>query len=103
PLATVSTGASYKTVPMREGFEFDLDAIAAAIDDNTRMVFLGNPNNPTGTIYRHAEWKRFLDKVPQRIVIVADEAYFEFVRDGEYPDSTAAIHGTRMLVTLRTF
>ena len=103
PLATVATGATYKTVPMREGYEFDLDAIAAAIDDNTRIVFLGNPNNPTGTIYRRAEWKRFLDKVPQRIVIVADEAYFEFVRDTEYPDSTHDHDGARLLVTLRTF
>jgi histidinol-phosphate aminotransferase len=103
PLATISTGATYRTVPMRGGYEFDLDAIAAAIDDNTRIVYLGNPNNPTGTIYRRAEWKRFLARVPQRIVIVADEAYFEFVRDPEYPDSTEDHDGTRMLVTLRTF
>ena len=103
PLATAATGAAYRTVPMRDGYAFDLDAIAAAIDDNTRIVYLGNPNNPTGTIYRRAEWKRFLEKVPQRIVIVADEAYFEFVRDAEYPDSLEDHDGTRMLVTLRTF
>lgn len=103
PLATVSTGATYRAVPMRNGYEFDLDAIAGAIDEHTRIVYLGNPNNPTGTIYRRAEWKRFLAKVPQRIVIVADEAYFEFVRDREYPDSLADHDGTRLLVTLRTF
>ena len=73
----------------RRTIDFDLDAIAAAIDDNTRIVFLGNPNNPTGTIYRRAEWQRFLAQVPERVVIVADEAYFEFVRDPEYPDSIA--------------
>jgi len=88
---------------MRDGFEFDLDAIAAAIDDNTRIIYLGNPNNPTGTIYRRDAWKRFLAKVPQRVVIVADEAYFEFVRDGEYPDSMQDHDGTRLLITLRTF
>jgi histidinol-phosphate aminotransferase len=88
---------------MRDGFEFDLDALAAAIDDNTRIIYLGNPNNPTGTIYRRAEWKRFLAKVPQRVVIVADEAYFEFVRDTEYPDSIQDHDGTRFIVTLRTF
>lgn len=103
PLATVSTGATYRAVPMRNGYEFDLDAIAGAIDEHTRIVYLGNPNNPTGTIYRRAEWKRFLAKVPQRIVIVADEAYFEFVRDREYPDSLADHDGTRLLITLRTF
>jgi histidinol-phosphate aminotransferase len=102
PLATASTGATYKMVPMR-GFEFDLDAIAAAVDDNTRIIYLGNPNNPTGTIYRHAEWKRFLAKVPQRVVIVADEAYFEFVRDAEYPDSLEDHDGARLIITLRTF
>ena len=103
PLATASTGATYKTVPMPEGYVFDLEAIAAAIDDNTRVIYLGNPNNPTGTIYRRDEWKRFLAKVPQRVVIVADEAYFEFVRDPEYPDSIEDHDGTRMIVTLRTF
>lgn len=103
PLATASTGATYKTVPMRDDYHFDLDAIATAIDENTRIVFLGNPNNPTGTIYRRAEWKKFLGKVPQRIVIVADEAYFEFARDAEYPDSLHDHDGTRLLVTLRTF
>lgn len=102
-LASAATGGSFKTVPMRDGYSFDLDAIAAAIDDNTRIVFLGNPNNPTGTIYRRAEWKRFLQKVPERVVIVADEAYLEFVQDPEYPDSLEDHDDARMLVTLRTF
>ncbi|HEY6417365.1 MAG TPA: histidinol-phosphate transaminase [Candidatus Binataceae bacterium] len=103
PLASLAAGGSFKSVPLKERFEFDLDAIAAAIDDHTRLIFLGNPNNPTGVIYRRAEWQRFLAKVPQRVVIVADEAYFEFVRDPEYPDSLKDHDGERMLVTLRTF
>lgn len=102
-LATAATGASAKVVPMREGYVFDLDAIAAAVDDNTRIIFLANPNNPTGTIYRRAEWKRLLGTAPQRVVIVADEAYFEFVRDPDYPDSLEDHDGVRLLVTLRTF
>jgi histidinol-phosphate aminotransferase len=102
-LASAATGGSFKAVAMRDGYAFDLDAIAAAIDDNTRVVFLGNPNNPTGTIYRRAEWKRFLKRVPERVVIVADEAYFEFVADPDYPDSLEDHDDTRMLVTLRTF
>jgi histidinol-phosphate aminotransferase len=103
PLATAAAGASWKSVPLRERFAFDLDAVAAAIDEHTRIIFLGNPNNPTGVIYQRAEWQRFLAKVPQRVVIVADEAYFEFVRDPEYPDSLRDHDGERMLVTLRTF
>jgi len=103
PLATASTGAAHKTVPMRDGYTFDLDAIAGAVDADTRVVFLGNPNNPTGTIYGRSDWRRFLDCVPQRVVIVADEAYFEFVRDADYPDSLQDHDGSRLIVTLRTF
>src|SRR5215469_11620406 len=88
---------------MKPGYNFDLDAIAAAIDGNTRLVFLDNPNNPTGTIFRRPQWERFLAKVPEHVVIVADEAYFEFVRDPEYPDSLNYHEPCRMLVTLRTF
>jgi histidinol-phosphate aminotransferase len=106
-LAIAASGGIAKTVPLRKDYVFDLDAMASAIDDNTRLVFLGNPNNPTGTIYRKAEWRRFLERVPERVVIVADEAYFEFVRDPDYPDSMQDQDehqgGQRMLVTLRTF
>ncbi len=103
PLATAAAGATAKIVRVKPGFIFDLDAVADAIDANTRVVFLANPNNPTGTIYRRAEWKRFLTRVPERVVIVADEAYFEFVRDSQYPDSLQDHDGERLIVTLRTF
>ncbi len=102
-LAIAASGGAAKVVPLRPDYVFDLDAMAAAIDERTRLVFLGNPNNPTGTIYRKAEWRRFLQRVPERVVIVADEAYFEFVRDFDYPDSLEDHDGRRMLVTLRTF
>ncbi len=103
PLATLAAGGSFKAAPTSDGYSHDLDAIADAIDANTRIVFLGNPNNPTGTIYRRAEWKRFLARVPEHVVIVADEAYFEFVRDPEYPDSLEDHDGRRLIVTMRTF
>ncbi len=102
-LATAAAGGAWCAVPMKPGYHFDLDAIAAAIDRNTRLVFLDNPNNPTGTIFRRGEWERFLSKVPEQVVIVADEAYFEFVRDPDYPDSLNYHDGNRMIVTLRTF
>jgi histidinol-phosphate aminotransferase len=102
-LAIAASGGAAKAIPLGPDYVFDLDAMASAIDDDTRLVFLGNPNNPTGTIYRKAQWHRFLEHVPERVVIVADEAYFEFVRDPEYPDSMKDHDGRRMLVTLRTF
>jgi histidinol-phosphate aminotransferase len=101
-LAIAASGGAAKAVPLRD-YTFDLDAMAGAIDDSTRMVLLGNPNNPTGTIYRRDAWRRFLSRVPERVVIVADEAYFEFVRDPEYPDSLTDHNDGRLLVTLRTF
>ena len=103
PLATAAAGGDHRVVKTSDGYSHDLDAMASAIDANTRIVFLGNPNNPTGTIYRRAEWKRFLERVPEHVVIVADEAYFEFVRDPEYPDSMQDHDDRRLIITLRTF
>jgi histidinol-phosphate aminotransferase len=103
PLVAAAAGGSSKSVPMRPGYQFDLNGIAAAIDPSTRIVFLDNPNNPTGSIFRRAEWEGFLERVPEHVVIVADEAYFEFVRDPDYPDSLKYHDGRRMIVTMRTF
>jgi histidinol-phosphate aminotransferase len=102
-LAVAAAGGEGRAVPMAAGYHFDLPAIASAIDANTRIVFLDNPNNPCGTIYRRADWEQFLARVPEHVVIVADEAYFEFVRDPEYPDSLRYHDGQRMIVTMRTF
>ncbi len=102
-LASAAAGGEGRAVPMKEGFCIDLERIAGAIDENTRLLFLDNPNNPCGTIYRRPEWERFLVQVPERVVIVADEAYFEFVRDAGYPDSLRYHDGQRLIVTLRTF
>lgn len=103
PLATAAAGGEHRVVKTIDGYSHDLDAMAGACNQNTRIVFLGNPNNPTGTIYRRAEWKRFLGRVPEHVVIAADEAYFEFVRDPEYPDSMQDHDDRRLLITLRTF
>lgn len=102
-LAAAAVGAALKSVALREDFSHDLEAMAAAIDAQTALVFLDNPDNPTGTFYRRGQWREFLKRVPQRVVIVADEAYFDFVRDPDYPDSLEDHDGARMLVTLRTF
>jgi histidinol-phosphate aminotransferase len=86
-----------------KGMEHDLDAMAAAVGPRTRMVIVCNPNNPTGAIVRRAAWERFLASVPERVVIVSDEAYFEYVEDPEYPETLAALALERPIVILRTF
>jgi len=95
-------GCVTKSVPLKE-FAYDLERLAQAVGEHTRCVFLANPNNPTGTIYRRGEWERFLDRMSPDILVVADEAYFEYVDDPEYPDSLQYHDGRRSLLTLRTF
>jgi histidinol-phosphate aminotransferase len=101
-LCVQAAGGRTIAVP-HKGFKFDLEAMAQAIQPNTRIVFLDNPNNPTGTIYTRSEWETFLRNVSPEVLIVVDEAYFEFVDDPEYPNSLDYQHGDRLLLTLRTF
>ena len=100
----VAQAAGGRTIAVpHKGFKFDLEAMAKAITTDTRIVFLDNPNNPTGTIYTRNEWEAFLTAVPDNVFVVVDEAYFEFVEDQDYPNSLAYQDGKRLLVTLRTF
>lgn len=101
-LCVQAAGGHTLGVPHR-GFGFDLDAMARAIRHDTRIVFLDNPNNPTGTIYTRSDWQAFLDHVPSHVVIVVDEAYFEFVDDPDYPNSLDYHTPDRLLITLRSF
>ena len=102
-LVVQAAGGASRIVPLRD-FTHDLEAIAAAIGPQTRLVFLANPNNPTGTIFRRPAWERFLRRVPREVVVVADDAYAEYADDPEYPDT---VHergdGAATVVTLRTF
>ncbi len=101
-LVVQSAGGSSRMVPLRD-FTHDLEAIAAAVTPRTRLVFLGNPNNPTGTIFRRAAWRAFLGRLPEHLLVVADEAYAEYVEDPEYPD-TIRERGDRVpVLSLRTF
>lgn len=83
------------------GYKHDLDAMAAAITPATREVFIANPNNPTGTLVSQAEIDRFMDKVPDHVVVVFDEAYFEFLENA--PDTLKFVRQGRNVVVLRTF
>lgn len=89
-------------VPAR-GFEHDLDAMADAITDKTKLVILGNPCNPTGTICRKAEVERFMDRIPQGVIVMFDEAYFEYVDDPDYPDCLEYVREGRDVLVMRTF
>lgn len=81
----------------------DLDGMLAAINERTRIVFITNPNNPTGTWLKKAELVAFLDKVPAHVVVLLDEAYFEFVNEADYPDGISLLPNYPNLVVARTF
>jgi len=101
-LVVQAAGGKSKAVPLR-AFAHDLDAIADAVTPRTKIVFLANPNNPTGTIYRREEWEKFLAKVSRDLLLIVDEAYFEYVQEPAYPDSLRYHDEERALLTLRTF
>jgi histidinol-phosphate aminotransferase len=84
-------------------FRHDLDAMAAAFTDRTKLIFISNPYNPTGTIVTRSEVDRLLDFVADRAIVVLDEAYCEYVESPDYPDSLAYIRGGRNVVAMRTF
>jgi histidinol-phosphate aminotransferase len=89
-------------VPL-QSLAVDLDAIIGAITDKTRMIFLTNPHNPTGTAFSSARFGHFLEQVPENVVMVLDEAYVEFTRDETCADSLDFLDDNRPLVALRTF
>ncbi|MFI8198032.1 histidinol-phosphate transaminase [Streptomyces sp. NPDC085942] len=103
PIITQVSGATSVRVPLTEGEVHDLDAMAAAITDRTRLVFVCNPNNPTGTVVRRAELERFLDRVPSDVLVVLDEAYKEFIRDAAVPDGIEIYRDRPNVAVLRTF
>ncbi|HZD61053.1 MAG TPA: histidinol-phosphate transaminase [Anaerolineae bacterium] len=89
-------------VPLKD-HRHDLEAMANAITERTKLVFICNPNNPTGTIVNRNELEKFLADISDRVVVVLDEAYFELVRDAGYPNSLDYVNGSKPMITLRTF
>src|SRR5438093_2036588 len=88
--------------PMKE-YAFDLEAMAERLTPRTRLVVLANPNNPTGTVIGGAELDKFMKKVPKHVLVVLDEAYFEYVSDPNYPVALDYIRAGRAVLVLRTF
>jgi histidinol-phosphate aminotransferase len=96
-----SHGAKLIKVPLKN-YHFDLDGIAAAINERTKLVYLCNPNNPTGTIFSRQQFEAFMRKIPDHVLVILDEAYFEFTMGiSEFPDSMTYRYDN--VLTLRTF
>jgi len=102
PLATQAVGAEGRSVAAQD-YGHDLPAMAAAIDSHTRVVFIANPNNPTGTWFNRAALKDFLASVPSSVLVVLDEAYIEYAQDDELPDGLELLAQHANLLVLRTF
>lgn len=107
-IATRAAGGELIEVPM-QGYGYDLDAIADAVNEDTRIVFLANPNNPTGTLFDAKATDRFLERIPPSVFVVLDEAYYDFAsyfakkRGVEYSHSLEYVREGRSVIVLRTF
>jgi len=101
-MAVQAVGAKPVQVPLRN-YTHDLAAMAKAVTPKTKMVFISNPNNPTGTINRKDEFDRMMEKIPDTVLVVMDEAYREYVSDCNYADSMKYLRSEKNILILRTF
>ncbi len=102
PIVTQAVGATAVVTPAK-AWGHDLEAMAAAITERTKLVFIANPNNPTGTWLDRQALTAFLDQVPERVIVVLDEAYTEYVEDPAFPNGLALLSSYANLVVTRTF
>lgn len=102
PLVTQAIGARGVSVPATN-WGHDLSAMAAAINDRTRLIFVANPNNPTGTVHGAEDILVFLEKIPARVLVVLDEAYCEYLQGDDYADGVALLSRFPNLIVCRTF
>ncbi|MBI5640250.1 MAG: histidinol-phosphate transaminase [Nitrospirae bacterium] len=101
-MAVQSVGGRAVQVPLKD-YTHDLSAMADAITPRTKMVFIANPNNPTGTISKKDDFDRFMEQVNEDILVVVDEAYYEYVSDPAYADSMKYLRSGKNILILRTF
>ncbi len=101
-LAVARAGAKAKVSPAKN-YSHDLDAMLALVEENTRVIYLANPNNPTGTYFSHASLVNLLDQLPKTILVVLDEAYAEYVEKEDYPDSLTLLKKYNNLIVTKTF
>jgi len=102
PISTQAVGATARVAPAR-GYSHDLDAMSTLVTERTRVVWIANPNNPTGTWLAAKPLRAFLGSLPDTCVAVVDEAYIEYVREPDYPDASAWLGDLPNLVVTRTF
>ncbi|WP_028863376.1 histidinol-phosphate transaminase [Psychromonas aquimarina] len=102
PLVTQAIGASAVVVPAKD-YGHDLDAMADAVTDKTALIFIANPNNPTGTFLEQDEIQSFLAKIPEHVLVVLDEAYFEYAPSDRRGNAVAWIKKFPNLIVSRTF
>jgi histidinol-phosphate aminotransferase len=100
--ATTLFAGEIRYAPM-DDFTFNLPAIASLIDSNTRVIFISNPNNPTGTYFTHAQFEDFIKTVPDDVLIVVDEAYVEYVTEEDFPGTSSLLNEHDNILILRTF
>lgn len=95
-------GGRVKEIPLKD-YSYDLEAIAEAVSESTKIVFISNPNNPTGTIVEKRAFEAFINRVPRDVIVVVDEAYREYVTSPDFPDTLSCIGNRDNLILLRTF
>ncbi|WP_408956523.1 histidinol-phosphate transaminase [Natroniella sp. ANB-PHB2] len=100
--ATNIMGGKIVSVPLKD-YAHDLEAMAAAITPNTKLIFICNPNNPTGTIVTKEEVDNFLKQVPDDVLVIFDEAYYEYVDNPAYPETVNYLANHENIIILRTF
>ncbi len=108
PIVTQAVGAIARIAQAHDGsrgpcYGHDLDAMAGLIGETTRLVFIANPNNPTGSYLRREELRNFLGRLPGHTLVVVDEAYFEYVAEPDYPDALEWLRDFPNLIVTRTF
>jgi histidinol-phosphate aminotransferase len=101
-MITQAAGGTNIIVPCKD-MRHDLDAMAERITPKTKIVFIANPNNPTGTMNSKSEMDRFMSRVPDHVIVAVDEAYFEYVTHVDYPDSLDYLKENKHVLALRTF
>ncbi len=103
PIVTQAVGAEHVVVPANE-WGHDLAAMANAITDKTKLIFIANPNNPTGTWISSVDLRNMLESVPEHVIVLVDEAYFEYaIGEENYPDSSCWLNDFNNLIVTRTF
>ncbi|MGD0111266.1 MAG: histidinol-phosphate transaminase [Armatimonadota bacterium] len=95
--------AEVVAVPLDRDWRYDLPEMARRLTERTKVIFIGNPNNPTGTIVKKGEMTRFMADVPDRVIVVMDEAYSEYVDDSDYAQGLPYVAQERAVIVLRTF